>query len=613
MIALLTHLVLAQLGAATAPTGPGGVDVAALASCEDSLDVAIFQSPRRPDARAPMRVMIVSDQDLGAGVTVVEVAPDGAQREVAAEAFGGPPWGWVVIDAKPTVGTHRYALVAGGAVRACQDVEVRKSAGGGRAHTPGEAAWDDYIKWERDTENLYSLWVERLFLAPLEEDISWNPLHDVLRDPSRNLLYDHLGLDEDAGGKKGLKLAPDCADFPYFLRAYFAWKMGLPMAFRPCRRGNRERAPTCGDIVTNELTSDADTRVGAFKDFVRKLQGTVHSSSLRGVPEDEDSDFYPVKLNRRGLRPGTIYTDPYGHTMMVGRWYPQEAGKPGVLMAIDAQPDGTIGRRIFWKGSFMFPEDDALKGAGWKRFRPVRRARGGHEELGNEAIGESVDYGDFSVEQWSRGQEGFYELMDEVINPEPLPPELALMMTIDALEQQVARRVESIDTGEQYVRSHPGKPVKMPDGPAIFVTAGPWEDYSTPARDLRILIAIDTVKAFPDRVRRYPSRFELAAGADMDAVVAGLREKLAAETGRRSITYTRTDGSKQTLTLAEVMARSKALEMAYNPNDCVEWRWGAPEGSDEASTCKRRAPEGQRDKMEREYRGWFERRYRPVE
>ena len=29
--------------------------------------------------------------------------------------------------------------------------------------------------------------------------------------------------------------------------------------------------------------------------------------------------------------------------------------------------------------------------------------------------------------------------------------------------------------------------------------------------------------------------------------------------------------------------------MAYNPNDCVELRWGAPEKSHEASTCKRRA------------------------
>jgi hypothetical protein len=52
------------------------------------------------------------------------------------------------------------------------------------------------------------------------------------------------------------------------------------------------------------------------------------------------------------------------------------------------------------------------------------------------------------------------------------------------------------------------------------------------------------------------------------------------------------------------------LEMAYNPNDCVELRWGAPAKSDEASTCKRYAPAAQREKMSK-YRAWFHERRRP--
>jgi hypothetical protein len=59
-----------------------------------------------------------------------------------------------------------------------------------------------------------------------------------------------------------------------------------------------------------------------------------------------------------------------------------------------------------------------------------------------------------------------------------------------------------------------------------------------------------------------------------------------------------------------VVDRIGALEMAYNVNDCVELRWGAPGSSDEASTCKRRAPEAQRGKMT-EYRTWFNERRRP--
>jgi hypothetical protein len=58
-------------------------------------------------------------------------------------------------------------------------------------------------------------------------------------------------------------------------------------------------------------------------------------------------------------------------------------------------------------------------------------------------------------------------------------------------------------------------------------------------------------------------------------------------------------------------ARSRSIEIAYNPNDCPEIRWGAPEGSDELAPCARRAPDDQRQKME-SYRGWFRERRRPA-
>ena len=65
------------------------------------------------------------------------------------------------------------------------------------------------------------------------------------------------------------------------------------------------------------------------------------------------------------------------------------------------------------------------------------------------------------------------------------------------------------------------------------------------------------------------------------------------------------------LTVADLLARRAALEIAYNPNDCVELRWGAAEGSPEASTCKRRHPQEQKAKMA-EYRAWFHDARRPT-
>jgi hypothetical protein len=69
-------------------------------------------------------------------------------------------------------------------------------------------------------------------------------------------------------------------------------------------------------------------------------------------------------------------------------------------------------------------------------------------------------------------------------------------------------------------------------------------------------------------------------------------------------------GSEWTLALKDVLDRTADLETAYNPNDCVEIRWGAPDKSEEVSTCKRHASSAQRSKMQ-EYRAWFHERRRP--
>src|SRR6185437_13584823 len=48
-----------------------------------------------------------------------------------------------------------------------------------------------------------------------------------------------------------------CADFVYFLRAYFAFKMGLPFGYSNCSRGFGGRPPKCYqwfDIEHPEVT-----------------------------------------------------------------------------------------------------------------------------------------------------------------------------------------------------------------------------------------------------------------------------------------------------------------------------------------------------------------------
>ncbi len=157
---------------------------------------------------------------------------------------------------------------------------------------------------------------------------------------------------------------------------------------------------------------------------------------------------------------------------------------------------------------------------------------------------------------------------------------------------------------------HRGDRIDMPEGASIFETTGPWEDFSTPSRDLRLLIAVDVVRGFPERVARRPERFAMPAGKAVAEVQGELEASLREELDRRHFGYERSDGSTFSLSLADVMARAEALEMAYNPNDCAEVRWGAPPGSEERSTCKQRAPGAQAAQMRRS-RAWFHERKRP--
>jgi hypothetical protein len=355
----------------------------------------------------------------------------------------------------------------------------------------------------------------------------------------------------------------------------------------------------------------SNDRVRRMERFLRvALANGVHSGTGRTLASDDVTDYYPIRLSPETLRPGTIYADPYGHILVVARRVPQTADRAGALFAVDGQPDGTVAKKRYWQGNFLFSLAEPSMGSpGFKRFRPAVLRGGEIETLTNDEIAEHPAWSDFSMEQTEGDARTFYDKMDDLLSPEPLDPDRALSEVVLALAEQVEARVVSVHNGDKHFEEGGGR-IDMPDGRAIFETTGAWEDFSTPSRDLRILIAIDVVAGFPALVGRRPERFKMPAGATTDAVVAKLEAELARSTAERRIRYRRSDGSEFELSIADVIRRKVELEMAYNPNDCPEIRWGAPAESDEVETCARRAPSDQRRKMEK-YRDWFRERRRP--
>ena len=592
--------------------------------CEDAKDVFLFVTPGTAWTGAPLRVLAVSERPIVGDLHIVPAekgkpASDAAPIVTTDARHGGPPYFFVAEVESPKAGLYDAAFTQ----RAC---EPGKSVATKRltvvAFKPGPPAapketdglWPIQRSWNRNLENVYSAWIEQLFDAPDGEMPSWPALHEVLRDKKRNLLFDHLAGGEDSNNAPVVR--PDCADLPYFLRAYFAFKLRLPFGISECNRGGGGNVPSCkpGFMLTNEEPpAKFDEKATAVKAFGTFLKGTVadkaHSGSARQPFEEESSDYYPVALTMESMRPGVIYADPYGHVLMISKRLPQTAERGGVLLAVDGQPDGTVARKRYWRGNFLYATQRELGGPGFKRFRPVVRRAGKLVRLDDDAIKKSPDYGDVSRDAAKLDLEGFYDKMEDVLSPSPLDPQRAMLETISALEEQVRTRVKSVDNGRKWLDGAKGV-ASMPEGPEIFETSGAWEDFSTPSRDLRILIAIDVVKGFPARVARRPERFAMPAGHTAKEVEVELERILKRELEGRSVEYTRTDGSVFKLTLAEVLSRGEALEMAYNPNDCAESRWGAPAGSAELATCHAHAPAEQRTRMET-YRAWFHERRRP--
>lgn len=568
---------------------------------------AILVSPRVIKPGAVFWILAAFDTAFR-DVRVTATGPGGPLKSLKTKRGGGPPFWQAEQFRAGQSGLVSVGIKADRQSPETLDLEV---GAGGTPRPPTRSAWKSEKGWTRAEEDLYSAWLDALFLGS-DERASWRSLDEVMRDPQRNILFDYLGFGEEGSdGKPRVEMTPDCADAPFFFRAYFAWKLGLPFGFYETSWGGLGVSPRGERWWTNDTLSGAGDPVRSFAQMLPMVKNVVHAGNGRTAFATEESDYYPLPLKREALRAGSVFADPYGHTLTVVRWEPQTPKRPGRLLAVNAQPDGTIGLHRFWRGNFLFATEDVVGEPGFKAFRPIVLDGGRPRLLTNDEIGRSPDYGNLSLQQRKMAPAVFYKTMARLINPDPLDAETALRDLVQAFHEQLIVRVESVSNGIAYAAAHPGTVIPMPyGGSEVFQTTGTWEDFSTPNRDLRLLIAIDTLLEFPDEVAAHPETYKVSGRESPAAVKAGLLELESKLARDATITYIRSDGRPRTLTLEDIFQRKEAFEMAYNPNDGPEVRWGAPEASEELASCRRRAPAYQVERMSA-MRPWFQKRLHP--
>ena len=562
--------------------------------------------PENPVPGETFRILVTGQEDILNSQIIIN-GPAGNPESHKVKTGGGFPY-WKIEDFPGgPAGIYKASLIVKKKVVKNQEFKISPRE---VTHSAG-VVWKTLRGWDSNIETLYCTWVNALFYG-CDEQATWHALHEVTRNKNQNFLYNYLSLDEDNPYRKvNLTMQPDCADNPFFLRAYFAWKLGLPFGYHLCDRGNLERSPRPGQWITNEMPDSKADRIEAFNIFLRRIKDGVQSATARTALDDENSDYYPVPLEQGALRPGIVYADPYGHTLILVGRIPQTSDHPGLLLAVDAQPDGTVGIKRFWKGNFLFNTTGVIGEPGFKAFRPISIRKNVPYLMHNHELSATEGYIPYSLQQRKMATDEFYHRMERLINPRPLDPETELLDLIQALHEQLLVRVTSVANGEEYFKQHPGTNIPMPSSAAgIFLAGGQWEDFSTPNRDLRLLIAMDAVLDFPDLVARSPEDFKISNSISPEQIKKKLQSILEEKASELTISYTRTDGALQKLTIAEILKRKDTFEMAYNPNDGIEIRWGAPENSEERASCRRHTPSYQLEKM-KSIRIWFSKRLHP--
>ncbi|MGZ3826431.1 MAG: hypothetical protein ACXVCR_15835, partial [Bdellovibrio sp.] len=439
---------------------------------------------------------------------------------------------------------------------------------------------------------------------------------------------------------KGLNYTSDCADLPYYLRAYFAFKNGLPFSIikevKPyipnfdAKIAKDIRYSAYGNYVTERY--DILTKDGFFKksfpDAVEVLNSfvpDVTSSAFYRMSGKDDfgmpSDFYPVSLDKKGIKPGTIIYDPNGHVALV-----YKITNDGRVFYIDAHPDNSMTMGMYTP---KFVRSNPYQGAGFKNFRPLTLVGAKTDSAGNYIGGQIMvaknsQLPAYSLEQfygtvpdpagaWNKGkfifnnqQYNYYDyvrvkLMQGDVHIDPLNDMAQLVDDICTSLKDRVVAVESAKTDGISTKAHPDR---LPYN--IYGSEGEWENYATPSRDARLKTAfMDLLAETKSNLERY-SKQDVAINYYGGNLAKDLFDVYARKAQECQFEYKTSNNTTVRMNLEA--ARQRLFNMSFDPYHCVELRWGA-RIDQELSSCQDSAEKRQWYENEKWLRYQNERRY----
>jgi formylglycine-generating enzyme required for sulfatase activity len=407
-----------------------------------------------------------------------------------------------------------------------------------------------------------------------------------------------------ASDPPGIRFTSDCANLPYVLRAYFAWKRGLPFSYASAVSPRGSAADIRYSANGNQITARTDVTTGSTSGYalLSALLAATSSATYRVHPaleQPREPDFYAAAISAKSIKPGTVIYDPDGHVAVV-----YHVERDGRIQFMDAHPDNLLTRGYY---DLRFVRGPPGVGAGFKNWRPLKLVgytrRGDGALVGGHAVlASNAEIPDFSDEQfygngpragdsgWANGTFSsnnepmdYYDWVRARLSGGKLQiePVAELGDMVNAICADLHDRQQAVDLSLAAGMQNKSEPSRLP--PNIYGTEGDWETYSTPSRDARLKTSFKEVR---DKAQRFVEMYRsgdshlVYAGSDLVADLAATYEH---QSGQCSITYARTDGSKITLSYEDL--RKRLFQLSFDPYQCVERRWGASDPS-ELSTCR---------------------------
>ncbi|MBX2994892.1 MAG: hypothetical protein KF681_08720 [Bdellovibrionaceae bacterium] len=415
------------------------------------------------------------------------------------------------------------------------------------------------------------------------------------------------------------KFWSDCADWPYFLRSYYAWKNGLPFVFSSGMVAlplSEEQKRTIQDGTATEQTDVRyswngnrpsrrtllpNMKSGASNFFATHstIQNAVHTATLRVDPRTNFSDMYTPGVRRGSIRPGTTVYDPSGHVGIV-----YDVTSDGQVMVFDALIDrkSISPRRPY---SIDFYKRSKIEHGGWfQNFRPVvvdnaqYDYRTGSYVNGTARLLTNEEIPEFSTEMFGN------TLMNDGKSAYALPGGKVTSSFQEFLRRRMFQGTYKIDVISEFkirmkaicddfgsrvslvqdgtIKGIAAKPHAEVLPNTIYGGSGDWDLYSTPGGDVRrrnsVNLALNYAKELKAQIDRRNPEFSYQ-GQDLKGDII----KAAGETLKAcAITYRNSNGAAVKVNLEELLKRMPL--MSFSPYHCVELRWGAS-SREELASC----------------------------